>query len=128
MLQAEGGGRVQSGESVGELFQRTADSVVLRVVRRVLDGVAAEDGGFAVGGVGFVGCEVDFAEESVKGEEGVSLCVGVGWARDRGAYFCSWCLSLRTMTAVIGCRRRRKRCRGGCEEREFHRHLFSEPR
>ncbi len=48
-----------------QLTQSSAEGVVLRVVERVGEVVAASDGGFAVRGtVGFVGYEVDLAEEA----------------------------------------------------------------
>ena len=54
---------IELGELVGELAERAAEPVVFGVVGGGLDAVAAQDGGFAVGVVGFVGGEVDFAEE-----------------------------------------------------------------
>ena len=51
------------GEGVCELAEGAADAVVFWVVGWVGDCVAAADGGGAVVGVGFVGCEVDFSEE-----------------------------------------------------------------
>ncbi len=45
-------------------FQRATESVVFCVISRVLNGVTAADCGGAVGGVGFVGGKIDFAEES----------------------------------------------------------------
>ena len=43
--------------------QRAADAVVLGVVGRVCDCVAPADRGGVVVGVGFIGDEIDFAEE-----------------------------------------------------------------
>lgn len=63
MLEAHGVGRVERGESVCELPEGTADAIVFCVVGGVLDGVASANGGGVVVGVGFVGGEVDFAEE-----------------------------------------------------------------
>ena len=54
---------IELGELVGELAEGTAEPVVFGVVGGGLDAVAAQDGGFAVVVVGFVGGEVDFAEE-----------------------------------------------------------------
>lgn len=77
-------------------FEGAAETVVFCVVGGLLDAVAAADCGGAMGGVGFVGCEVNFAEESIWD-------ILVGWAgrrqggERRNEYFCSWCLSLRTM-------------------------------
>lgn len=51
-----------------ELPQGAAEGVVFFVVKRMLEVVASADGGFAVSGVGFVGVQIDFAEES--GREG----------------------------------------------------------
>lgn len=50
-----------------ELTEGTAEEVVFFVVEGVLEVVAAADGGFAVVGVGFVGVEVYFFEESGLG-------------------------------------------------------------
>lgn len=47
-----------------ELPQGAAEGVVFFVVKRMLEVVASADGGFAVSGVGFVGVQIDFAEES----------------------------------------------------------------
>lgn len=63
MLEAYGVGRIEGGEGVCELAETAADAVVFCVVGGVLDGVASADGGGVVVGVGFVGGEVDFAEE-----------------------------------------------------------------
>ena len=65
LLEAEGGVGRELGEEVGELAEAAAQGVVLAIVERVGEVVAAADGVFAVGGraVGFVGDEVDFAEE-----------------------------------------------------------------
>lgn len=49
------------------MAEGAAEEVVFFVVEGVLEVVAAADGGFAVGGVGFVGVEVDFFEESRVG-------------------------------------------------------------
>lgn len=95
MFQAHGVGGFEGRQRMGEGFQGAAEPVVFGVVGGVLDGVATADGGGAVGGVGFVGGEVDFAEESVEGSGLVGIELlgkGVGCF-----YFCSWCLSLRTM-------------------------------
>lgn len=46
-----------------ELSEGAADTVVGAVVGGFLDAVSAEDGGFAVVVVGFVGCEVNFPKE-----------------------------------------------------------------
>lgn len=46
-----------------ELAEGATEGVVFFVVEGVLEVVASADGGFAVGGVGFVGVEVDFFEE-----------------------------------------------------------------
>ena len=47
------------------MTQFAAQGVVFAVVQRLSEVVAAADGGFAVrGAVGFVGEEVDFAEEA----------------------------------------------------------------
>lgn len=67
MFQAHGVGGFEVRQRMGEGFEGAAKPVVFGVVGGVLDGVAAADGGGAVGGVGFVGGEVDFAEESVQG-------------------------------------------------------------
>ncbi len=45
-----------------QLAKGAADAVVFAVVGGLLDGISAEDGGFAVGIIGGVGCEIDFAE------------------------------------------------------------------
>lgn len=66
MLEAHGVLGIELGELVGELTERAADAVVFGVVGGGLDAVAAEDGGFAVVVVGFVGGEVDFAEEPAR--------------------------------------------------------------
>lgn len=66
MFQAHGVGGFEVRQRMGEGFQGAAEPVVFGVVGGVLDGVAAADGGGAVGGVGFVSGEVDFAEESVQ--------------------------------------------------------------
>ena len=63
MADADGVVRVEVGEGMGELPQGTADAVIFGVVGRVGDGVAAADGGGVVVGIGFVGGEVNFAEE-----------------------------------------------------------------
>ncbi len=65
-------------EEVCELAEGAGESVVGCVVRGAGDGVAAQDGGGAMRGVGFVGCEVDFAEESVG--DGLVLFF---WQRDQ---------------------------------------------
>ena len=70
MFVADGVGGVESGEAVRQLPQGAAQSVVGYVVGGAGDGVAPEDGGIAVRGVGFVGSEVDFAEEPMEGEGG----------------------------------------------------------
>jgi len=49
---------------VRQLPQGAAQRVVLLVVERVLEVVSSADDLLAVVGVGFVGREVDFAEES----------------------------------------------------------------
>ena len=49
------------------MFEGASKAVVGCVILRLGDGVPAEDGGTAVRRVGFVGCEVDLAEESVGG-------------------------------------------------------------
>lgn len=64
MLQTHGVRGLQVGEGVREGFEGAAEAIVLRVVGGRLDAVAAADGGGEVRGVGFVGREVDFAEES----------------------------------------------------------------
>lgn len=46
-----------------ELSELAAETVVFRVVAGALDYVAPADFGGAVLRVGFVGCEVDFAQE-----------------------------------------------------------------
>ena len=51
-------------ELVGKRFEGAAETVVGGVVGGFLDAVAPVYGGGAVVGVGFVGCEVDFAKES----------------------------------------------------------------
>jgi len=56
--------RVQLGQPVRQLPQGAAQRVVLLVVERVLEVVSSADDLLAVVGVGFVGREVDFAEES----------------------------------------------------------------
>lgn len=48
---------------MGELAKGTTDAVVFRIVRRFLDTVAAQDGSFTVSVIGFVGGEIDLAEE-----------------------------------------------------------------
>jgi len=62
---ANGIGGLQRGELVRELAEGAAEPVVGGVVGRVLDGVAPDYGGVAVGVVGGVGGEVDFAEEAL---------------------------------------------------------------
>ena len=52
---------------MSELAERAAEEIVFFVVEGVLEVVAAADGGFAVVGIGFVGIEVDFFEESRSG-------------------------------------------------------------
>lgn len=53
------------GEEVCDLAQAAAEGIVLAVIERVGEVVAAADGMFAVGGgaVRLVGDEVDFAQE-----------------------------------------------------------------
>lgn len=66
---------------MSELFEKTAEAVVFCVVGGTLDAVAAADCGGEVGGVGFVGCEVDFAEEPGEKVSGVGGR-GQGGGRD----------------------------------------------
>lgn len=80
-----------------EGFQGAAEAVVLCVVGGGLDAVAAADCGGEVGGVGFVGCEIDFAEESVGRVEMVVSREVRREGRRVGNHFCSWYLNLRTM-------------------------------
>lgn len=65
---AEGVEGWEEGEEVRELPERAAEAVVGGVSGGGGEGVAAGDGVREVAGVGFVGCEVDFAEESEGGE------------------------------------------------------------
>lgn len=74
MLEAHGVLRVELGELVGELAEGAAEPVVFGVVGGGLDAVAAQDGGFAVVVVGFVGGEVDFAEEPARLCQLLLLC------------------------------------------------------
>ena len=99
MFGAYGVGGGEQGEEVCELAEGAGESVVGCVVRGAGDGVAAQDGGGAMRGVGFVGCEVDFAEES--GGWVSSFLLGGGLWDWRGAHFCSWCLSLRTILGEL---------------------------
>lgn len=64
-FEAERVGRGELGEEMCDLAQAAAEGVVLAIVERVGEVVAAADGMFAVGGgaVGLVGDEVDFAQE-----------------------------------------------------------------
>jgi len=62
---ADGVGGFEGGEFVRELPEGTAEPVVGGVVGGVLDGVATDYGRVAVGVVGGVGGEVDFAEETL---------------------------------------------------------------
>lgn len=64
MLEAERRGRIESGELMSKRSEGTANAIIFRVIRRFLDGVTPKNGGFAVGRVGLVGCEIDFSEES----------------------------------------------------------------
>lgn len=63
MADTDGVVRGEVGERVRELAEGAADAVVFGVVGGGGDVVAAADGAGVVGGVGFVGCEVDFSEE-----------------------------------------------------------------
>lgn len=67
MLQAHGVGGLEVREGMREGFEGAAEAVVFGVVGGGLDAVPAADGGGAVVGVGLVGCEVDFSEESGGG-------------------------------------------------------------
>lgn len=64
MLQANGVGGFEVGEGVRERLEGAAKAVVFRVVRGRLNTVAAAGGGGEVRGIGLIGREVDFAEES----------------------------------------------------------------
>jgi hypothetical protein len=68
----EGIGRVQQGETVGEVTDRSADLVVFVIGLGVLDVVAAHYVMVAVGRVGFPFEEVDFLEKSVEIEVSIS--------------------------------------------------------
>lgn len=63
---------------MSERLEGAAEAVVFRVIGGGLDAVATADGGGQVRGVGFVGREVDFAEESgFVGGGRLVVCVGV---------------------------------------------------
>jgi len=74
-----GVGGFESCQLVGELAERAAKTVVGSVVGRLADCIATEDGSVAVVVVGGVGCEVDFAEETLLVMAELANHVGQAW-------------------------------------------------
>lgn len=71
--------RVQLGELVGELAQRTAERVVFAVIHWVLEEVSLADFMFAVVAVRLVVVEVDLPEKSAGG---LVLAIDLLWYRE----------------------------------------------
>lgn len=91
---------------MGEFLERVGKLIIFCVVVGFLNGIAAAYCCSAVVFVGFVSHEVDFAEEPVVVGDKLKLCLLERMCKkskrevERGwlfVYFCSWCLSLRTI-------------------------------